>query len=115
MPIDVDLEPDELDVAEIEGESSVEGLELVGVETFGEVHRARNGSLIHCCSVCPYKTCYRSNLRRHARSHTGEKPYTCRYCGKQLKQHLRRHEVACAQTMAMVEQLEEERQEYMYA
>lgn len=72
MPIDVDLEPDELDVADIDGETGAEGLELVGVESFGEVHRSRNGALIHCCSICPYKTCYRSNLRRHARSHTGK-------------------------------------------
>ncbi|GFT27240.1 hypothetical protein NPIL_554201 [Nephila pilipes] len=34
------------------------------------------------CKECLYSTIDRSNLKRHARTHTQERPYVCAVCGK---------------------------------
>lgn len=49
------------------------------------------------CHTCSYSTSKLSNLKRHIMTHTGEKPYKCRYCNKrfiqkvQLKSHVHVH------------------------
>ncbi|CAF5218362.1 unnamed protein product, partial [Rotaria magnacalcarata] len=48
----------------------------------------------HKCEECGYATVELSKLRRHIRTHTGEKPYSCSYCSPdtfKLKRHLRVH------------------------
>lgn len=35
----------------------------------------------HKCLLCPFVTNTQANLRVHERSHTGIKPYDCRFCG----------------------------------
>ena len=45
------------------------------------------------CSLCSYRTFYISNLNRHIRGHSDDKPYACIYCPYRTKQHfnLQRH------------------------
>ncbi|XP_064093050.1 zinc finger protein 513-like isoform X10 [Macrobrachium nipponense] len=54
-------------------------------------------SKMHQCPSCPYSTNVTTNLKKHIRTHTGERPYPCPYCSfravqeENLKAHIRTH------------------------
>ncbi|XP_042880406.1 protein tramtrack, beta isoform-like isoform X21 [Penaeus japonicus] len=42
--------------------------------------RTHTGEKPFACPHCPYTCTQKENLKTHIRTHTGEKPYTCPYC-----------------------------------
>ncbi len=47
----------------------------------------------YACTYCPFSTNRKSNIERHLRTHTGEKPFPCAVCGFRFGQrsHLNVH------------------------
>lgn len=43
------------------------------------------------CPACPYSTTVLGNLKRHLLRHSGDRPFKCTLCSRQLKQHLQNH------------------------
>ena len=48
--------------------------------------RIHTGEKPYHCQLCEFKTNDKSNLKRHTRTHTGEKPYHCQICQKRFIQ-----------------------------
>lgn len=45
------------------------------------------------CPYCSFSAMHQCILKRHMRSHTGERPYPCDICGKKFtrREHMKRH------------------------
>ncbi len=56
--------------------------------------RTHDGQKPYRCPICPYASAQLVNLQRHARTHTGEKPYRCHQCSYACSSlgNLRRHQ-----------------------
>ncbi|XP_037796487.1 zinc finger protein 77-like [Penaeus monodon] len=65
---------------------SVEGVRRENIEAARVWMSHAPGRKLHQCSFCDYSTNYSTGLKRHLRTHTGEKPFECSVCLQRFSQ-----------------------------
>ena len=75
---------------EASDKSKVIGKEVIGKEIEGDTHSYLNseqkGEKPHTCKICGKGFKYQSNLTDHLWAHSGERPYACKICRKGFSQ-----------------------------
>ncbi|KAK8375701.1 hypothetical protein O3P69_008461 [Scylla paramamosain] len=72
-------------------------MEWTGRSGDGSIKAAGTNSKVHQCPFCQYSTNILTNITKHVRIHTGEKPFACPHCPyrcsaqENLKTHIRTH------------------------